>query len=54
MDKEQILELARKCLDAPNLSRDEWKADDEQLCTFAWLIYGIAVDETLQDYESKF
>ena len=48
MTNEQILELAKSC--GFDVSAD----NREKLKDFAWEIYGIASDETLQDYESKF
>jgi hypothetical protein len=59
MTDEQILELVKEHF-------IEWEADEDGYCwieyagkpdaflKFAWEIYGIASDETLQDYESKF
>lgn len=51
MTEEQILELAEQHFDY----QGGWIAySKEDLLKFAWEIYGIASDETLQDYESKF
>ena len=50
MTEEQILELAEQHFDY----QGGWIADTEDLLKFAWEIYCIASDETLQDYESKF
>ena len=48
MTDAQILELAKIC--GFDISGD----DREKLRDFAWEIYGIASEEILQDYESKF
>ena len=45
MTDTQIIEIAHKCLDAPNIMRDEWKANEEQLIEFAWEIYRNFCDE---------
>ena len=45
MTNKEILKLANKCLDAPNIMRDEWKANEEQLLEFAWEIYRNFCDE---------
>jgi hypothetical protein len=51
MTDAQILELAEQYFDY----QGGWIAyGKEDLLKFAWEIYGIASDETLQDYESKF
>jgi len=61
MTKEQILELAKTCGFDDMIGEKDDETDgvyyecwEEQLLKFAWEIYGIASDETLQDYESKF
>ena len=62
MTDEQILELAARIFSRTwehymiEECEDEWfyKAGESKLLKFAWEIYGIASDETLQDYESKF
>ena len=41
---EQIIEIAHKCLDAPNIMRDEWKADEEQILKFARAMYDEGYD----------
>ena len=51
MTDEQILQLAKTCGFRNDFG---WECWEEQLLEFAWEIYGIASDETLQDYESKF
>lgn len=59
MTDEQILQLAKTCGFGTYTNDDGTPSDyfdcySEQLLKFAWEIYGIAADETLQDYESKF
>ena len=48
MTDAEIFQIAKSC--GFDISVD----DREKLKDFAWEIYGIASDETLQDYESKF
>ena len=61
MTNEQILELAKTCGFDDMIGEKDDETDgvyyecwEEQLLKFAREIYGIASDETLQDYESKF
>ena len=56
MTEEQIFEVASKYLRYFN---DGWRGTEysgkpEDLLKFAWEIYAIASDETLQDYHSSF
>ena len=55
MTDEQIIQLAEQHFSfITEYTATGWIADTENLIKFAWEIYGIASDETLQDYESKF
>ena len=55
MTDKQIIEIAKTCgFNSGNAGATYWECWEEQLLKFAWEIYGIASDETLQDYESKF
>jgi phosphoglycerate-specific signal transduction histidine kinase len=49
MTDEQIIEIAHKCLDAPNVIRDEWKADEEQLLKFAQQIFEMGRESASPD-----
>ncbi len=54
MTDKEILKLAKKIGFSVDADDGTWFCFEEEILKFAWEIYGIASDETLQDYESKF
>lgn len=58
MTEEQILKLVREYFNEGGIHDDgscsEYYGDLDAFVKFAWEIYGIASDETLQDYHSSF
>lgn len=58
MTNPEIIELAKSYGFDRHISKTTndiyWECDEEDLLKFAWEIYGIASDETLQDYHSNF
>lgn len=58
MTEEEILELVKEHFNEGGIHDDgscsEYYGGLDAFVKFAWEIYGTAVDETLQDYESKF